>query len=72
MATATPTTSVAAKPAAPPDAADIIHPVYDAAMPKGPLIEDRHKRQAAVALLMALLLAGLLGMTWLITGAAIF
>ena len=49
----------------------IIHPVYDAAMPKGPLIEDRFKREAVIAIAMGCVLVGSLVAAALITGATL-
>jgi|GEM_PF-2510775 len=43
--------------------------MYDAAMPKGPLIQDPFKRRLAIAILMGALLTGSLIAAKLITGA---
>ena len=47
----------------------VIHSMYDAAMPKGPLIQDPAKRTLVIAILMGVLLAGSLIAAKLITGA---
>lgn len=47
----------------------IIHPVYDAAMPKGPLIEDRTKREIVIAIAMGVVLVIVLTAAALITKA---
>lgn len=44
---------------------------YDACMPKGPLIEDRQKRQIVIAVAMGALLALSLGAALLFTGASL-
>ena len=43
--------------------------MYDAAMPKGPLIQNPAKRTLVIAILMGALLAGSLIAAMLITGA---
>lgn len=40
-------------------------------MPKGPLIEDRHKREIVIAVAMGLLFVISVGAAWLITGASL-
>lgn len=50
---------------------DVRHLLYDAAMPKGPLIQDRRKREIAVAISMGLLLVVSLVLCLLITGASL-
>lgn len=40
-------------------------------MPKGPLIEDRAKREICIAIVMGVLLAGCLGAAALISGATL-
>lgn len=47
------------------------HPLYDDCMPKGPLIQDRKKRDIAVAIAMGLVLVAGVGCAWLITGAGL-
>ena len=58
-------------PGSRPVLSPIIHPVYHAAMVKGPLIENPARRRLVIAVLMGTLLAASLGAAWLITGATL-
>lgn len=47
-------------------------PAYRVRMPKPPLIQNRGRREAVIAVILAVALCGSLLMAWLISGAPLF
>lgn len=47
-------------------------PAYRVGMPKPPLIQNRGRREAVIAVILAVALCGSLLMAWLISGAPLF